>query len=116
MPRACRSRACRTRASSQPRAIWASSDPALLQRALRNLIENALAYTRTGGILIGARIRGERVRIDVVDTGVGVPDDQQQQIFEEFYQVQHPGRTPGEASLDEMEALWNEAKTTERAR
>ena len=84
------------RLHARPRAIWASSDPALLQRALRNLIENALAYTRTGGILIGARIRGERVRIDVVDTGVGVPDDQQQQIFEEFYQVQHPGRTPGE--------------------
>jgi PAS domain S-box-containing protein len=81
---------------SAPRNLWANSDPALLQRAMRNLIENALNYTREGGILIGARVRGERVRIDVVDTGIGIPAEQCNKIFEEFYQVQNPGRTPGE--------------------
>ncbi len=80
----------------RPRAVCASSDPALLQRAMRNLIENALKYTERGGILIGARLRGERVRIDVVDTGIGVPADQQKQIFEEFYQVHNSGRATGE--------------------
>ena len=54
---------------------------------MRNLIENALTYTEKGEILIGARICGERVRIDVVDTGIGVPADQQRRIFEEFFQV-----------------------------
>ena len=84
------------RLRARPRALWASSDPALLQRAMRNLVENALAYTRQGGVLIGARIRGERVRIDVVDTGVGVATDQQRRIFEEFYQVQNSARSPEE--------------------
>ena len=83
---------------AKPCAIWASGDPALLQRAMRNLIENALTYTEKGGILIGARIRGERVRIDVVDTGIGVPADQQRRIFEEFFRVQNPGRAPGRGS------------------
>ena len=69
---------------AKPSAKWGRSDPGLLQRALRNLIENALTYTRQGGVLIGARTRGERVRIDVVDTGIGVPADKRQQIFEEF--------------------------------
>jgi len=81
---------------AKPRAVWASSDPALLQRAMRNLIENALKYTAMGGVLIGARIRGERVRIDVVDTGVGVPANHRRKIFEEFYQVHNPGRVPEE--------------------
>jgi PAS domain S-box-containing protein len=81
---------------ARPCDLWASGDPALLQRAMRNLIENALAYTEKGGILIRARIRGERVRVDVIDTGIGVPADQQRRIFEEFYQVQNPGRSPGE--------------------
>jgi PAS domain S-box-containing protein len=63
------------------------SDPVLLERMLRNLIENALRYTRQGGILIGCRRRGGQVRIEVVDTGIGIPADQRQEIFEEFYQV-----------------------------
>jgi signal transduction histidine kinase len=64
----------------------------LLERALRNLIENALRYTKKGGILVGVRQRGERVRIDVVDTGIGIPADKKAEIFEEFYQVNNPGR------------------------
>ena len=76
--------------------LWTRTDPALLERAIRNLIENALNYTQKGGVLIGARIRGGRVSIDVIDTGIGVPADQQRQIFEEFYQVRDPARPHGE--------------------
>lgn len=76
--------------------LWARSDPALLQRVLRNLMENALRYTNEGGVLVCARLRGERVRIDVVDTGIGVAEDQQKHIFEEFFQAHNPGRDHGE--------------------
>ena len=74
------------------RGFHAFADPTLLERALRNLIENALRYTPKGGILIGARRRGDCVRIDVVDTGIGVAAGEQAEIFEEFYQVDNPGR------------------------
>jgi PAS domain S-box-containing protein len=75
-----------------PRGLQARVDPALLERALRNLIENALRYTCKGGVLLAVRRRGERVRIDVIDTGVGIPEDMQAEIFEEFHQLNNPGR------------------------
>jgi CheY-like chemotaxis protein len=75
-----------------PRNLSALADPSLLERALRNLIENAMRYTPSGGVLIGLRRRGTRVRIDVVDTGVGVPEEKQKEIFEEFIQLNNPGR------------------------
>src|SRR5271166_1485151 len=68
------------------------ADATLLERALRNLIENGLRYTPTGRILIGARRRGRRARIDVVDTGIGVPAEHRAEIFEEFHQLDNPGR------------------------
>ncbi|MGO9942155.1 MAG: MASE1 domain-containing protein [Rhodoblastus sp.] len=70
----------------------ARTDPALLERALRNLIENALRYTEEGGILLAMRRRGELVRIDVIDTGIGIAADKQAEIFEEFHQLGNPGR------------------------
>ena len=73
-------------------SLHAVADPTLLERALRNLIENALRYTARGSILIGARRRSCRVRIDVVDTGIGVAIEQQAEIFEEFHQLANPGR------------------------
>ena len=78
-----------------PRELWATADPALLQRALRNLIDNALRFTPSGGVLLGLRRRGERVRIDVIDTGIGVPDVKREDIFEEFVQINNPGRQLG---------------------
>ena len=75
-----------------PRELWAKADPALLERALRNLIENALRYTPAGGVLIGLRRRRDRVCIDVIDTGIGVPEDKREDIFEEFVQLNNPGR------------------------
>jgi PAS domain S-box-containing protein len=77
---------------SFPRRLHALTDPSLLARALRNLIENALRYTPNGGIVLGVRRRGESVRIDVIDTGIGIPADKQPEIFEEFHQLHNPGR------------------------
>jgi CheY-like chemotaxis protein/anti-sigma regulatory factor (Ser/Thr protein kinase) len=84
------------RLRSAPRRLHVQTDPALLERALRNLIENALRYTSKGGVLVGLRRQGGDVRIDVVDTGVGVPHDKQTEIFEEFFQLHNPGRDIGE--------------------
>lgn len=68
------------------------SDPELLERMLRSLLDNALRYTRTGGILLGCRRREGGVRIEVVDTGIGIPSDKIDAIFEEFFQVGNPER------------------------
>jgi signal transduction histidine kinase len=72
--------------------LWVRSDPQLLQRLLSNLVENALKYTVKGGVLVVARARGEQVWIDVRDTGVGIAAEHLVRIFEEFYQVDNPGR------------------------
>ncbi|MBF0332578.1 MAG: PAS domain-containing protein, partial [Alphaproteobacteria bacterium] len=69
-----------------------ASDPVLLQRVLRNLIENAIRYTRKGGIVVGCRRRGDRLRIDVVDSGIGVPPEEHGRIFREFVQIDNPAR------------------------
>jgi PAS domain S-box-containing protein len=74
------------------RKVFVLADEMLLERALRNLIENALRYTPKGGVLVGARRRGDRVRIDVVDTGVGVAPERKEEIFLEFVQLDNPGR------------------------
>ncbi|HUN94193.1 MAG TPA: ATP-binding protein [Burkholderiaceae bacterium] len=68
------------------------SDPQLLERVVANLVQNALRYTRAGGVVVVARRRGEAVALEVWDTGFGVPPDQQELIFEEFYQVDNPER------------------------
>ncbi|AWJ87507.1 hybrid sensor histidine kinase/response regulator (plasmid) [Azospirillum sp. TSH58] len=70
-----------------PCTLTVRSDPALLMRILRNLVENALRYTERGGLLIGCRRRGDRLRIEVMDSGIGIPSNQHEEIFEEFYQV-----------------------------
>ena len=68
------------------------SDPGLLGRILRNLVSNALRYTPSGSVLVGCRRRGDRLRIEVRDSGVGIPEDQQSAIFNEFYQLGNPER------------------------
>jgi PAS domain S-box-containing protein len=80
-----------------PRDLHVHADPGLLERALRNLIENALRNTPRGGVLIGVRrktdkISGDKVRIDVVDTGVGIPEAKRDEIFDEFIQLNNPSR------------------------
>ena len=60
------------------------TDPGLLRSVLQNFLSNALRYTQDGGVLIGSRLRGNRVRIDVYDTGIGIAPEQIDRIFTEF--------------------------------
>ncbi|MET0241456.1 MAG: PAS domain-containing hybrid sensor histidine kinase/response regulator [Sphingobium sp.] len=60
------------------------SDPGLLRSVLQNFLSNALRYTERGGVVVGTRRRGTMIRIDVVDTGVGIASDQVAAIFGEF--------------------------------
>ena len=64
--------------------LWVDSDPQLLRRVLQNFLGNAVRYTAHGGVLIGVRRAGGRVRIEVHDTGPGIDAAQQAVIFEEF--------------------------------
>jgi signal transduction histidine kinase/FixJ family two-component response regulator len=76
--------------SMQPMVL---TDPMLLHSVLRNLVSNAIRYTHTGGVLVAARRRGKhRLRIEVWDTGIGIAPEQQDRIFEEFYQVGNNAR------------------------
>ncbi len=68
------------------------TDPLLLERILINLVANALHYTQHGGVAVGVRRRRGRAAIEVHDTGVGIPPEKQALVFEEFYQVNNPGR------------------------
>jgi signal transduction histidine kinase len=61
------------------------SDRTLLRRILQNIVSNALRYTTRGGVLVAARRHGPGLRIDVCDTGSGIPDDERDEIFEEFH-------------------------------
>lgn len=76
----------------RPSDLKVSSDPQLLEQLLRNLVSNAVRYTESGGVLVGCRTRDGAVAIQVWDTGVGIPADQLETIFEEFYQVDNPMR------------------------
>ena len=68
------------------------SDPRLLEQMIRNLLWNAVKYTPHGKILLGCRRRGDKLRLEVWDTGVGIPEQHLQSIFEEFHQVDNPAR------------------------
>jgi signal transduction histidine kinase len=63
------------------------ADPVLLERVLRNLVGNAIRYTDRGGVVVGCRRRDGRIRIDVVDTGPGIPVEERERIFEEFHRA-----------------------------
>jgi PAS domain S-box-containing protein len=79
----------------RPSRFVAHTDPVLFQRLLGNLIANAIRYTEHGGVLVACRRRQGRYRIEVWDTGIGIPEDKSSEIFEEFRQLGHDERNRG---------------------
>lgn len=71
------------------------SDAGMLERILRNLISNALKYTRIGTVQVIAKQRGNRVRIAVIDSGPGIPRALRRRVFEEFARVREDGLAEG---------------------
>lgn len=72
------------------------SDPAYLRRIIQNLASNAINYTESGKVLVGVRRRGSDAIIEVIDTGPGIPADQQDRVFHEFHRIKRPDETaPG---------------------
>jgi signal transduction histidine kinase/CheY-like chemotaxis protein len=67
---------------------WARSDPILLERILLNLVSNAVRHTQQGGVVVGCRRRGDHLRVEVWDSGPGIPADQRDKIFGEFVRLQ----------------------------
>ncbi|WP_397441695.1 hybrid sensor histidine kinase/response regulator [Polaromonas sp. UC242_47] len=70
--------------------VW--SDPALVELILRNLVSNAINYTGQGGLLVACRKRGEQAVLEVWDTGIGIEQSQQGEVFREFHQLGNPER------------------------
>lgn len=63
------------------------TDPGLLRSVLQNFLTNAVRYTRRGGIVLGVRRRGADLRIDVIDSGVGIAPERHEEVFGEFTRV-----------------------------
>jgi len=72
--------------------VLVETDPVLLERLVRNLVDNAFKYTATGNVTLAAEPDEEVVRISVRDTGPGIPLPERERIFEEFYQIGNPER------------------------
>ncbi len=70
------------------------SNPNMLERIIRNMISNAIRYTRSGGVLIGSRLRKDEIWIEVWDTGRGIPPDKMTEIFNEFVQIKDEDQQP----------------------
>ncbi|HEY6701868.1 MAG TPA: PAS domain-containing hybrid sensor histidine kinase/response regulator [Pseudolabrys sp.] len=70
-----------------PCGLVVRSDRRLLRRLIQNLVSNAIKYTPEGRVLVGCRRHGDRLRIDVYDTGVGIPQSRWRDIFVEFHRL-----------------------------
>jgi PAS domain S-box-containing protein len=85
-----------------PTSATISTDPALLRRVLQNFVANAIRYTSSERsdrrVLVGCRRRGNEVRIEVCDNGIGIPQDKRQLIFQEFARLS-PAGDAGERGL-----------------
>ena len=80
-----------------PNASWVRSDKTYLRRILQNLVINAIKYTDEGRVLVGCRLRGSRLQIQVWDTGIGISQSDQVSIFEEFFRLE---QTKGKMGTD----------------
>jgi len=79
-----------------PCSLEVTTDRLLLERILRNILSNAVRYTKEGRILLGCRRKGDQVSIDVLDTGLGIPEESMDNIFTEFSQLDDPERDRSE--------------------
>ena len=75
-----------------PCSAMVRTDPRLLDQMLRNLLSNALKYTEHGRVLLGCRRLADSVRIEVWDTGIGIPDAELQAVFDEYHQLDNAAR------------------------
>jgi len=78
-----------------PSRLAVRSDRHLLAEIVRNLLSNALRYTDRGKVLLGCRRRGDRVRIEIWDTGIGISQEELPRIFEPYYRTGKAGRRNG---------------------
>ncbi len=75
-----------------PSSALVETDRKLLERVLRNLIENAIKYTSSGSVRLHAESVGNEWRIAITDSGCGIPEEERERVFEEFYQLGNPER------------------------
>lgn len=78
-----------------PSTRWVTSDQRYLMRCIQNLVVNAIQYTERGRVLVGCRLAGNRLRIEVWDTGIGISKEDQSRIFNEFTRAGGAGKGPG---------------------
>ncbi|MGP8032963.1 MAG: ATP-binding protein [Steroidobacteraceae bacterium] len=69
------------------------SDPGLVEQILQNLVSNAVKYTRQGRVVVRCRREDTSLRVEVIDTGVGIPAAKLAYIYDEFYQVGVPANS-----------------------
>ncbi|KJS40344.1 MAG: hypothetical protein VR70_06075 [Rhodospirillaceae bacterium BRH_c57] len=82
-----------------PSSLPVRTDPRLLSRVLRNLLSNAIRYTDTGRVLVGCKRRGNHLLIGVWDTGIGIPSDKLEEIFDEFHRLNEGQQMRGEKGM-----------------
>ncbi|MCE9665439.1 hybrid sensor histidine kinase/response regulator [Halomonas sp. M5N1S17] len=75
-----------------PTNLWVDSDPQMLRRIVQNFLSNAIRYTQEGRVLLGCRRQGQRLSIEVWDSGPGIPESKQSEIFQEFRRLDQTTR------------------------